>query len=117
MFREGWGCEKETPNKVQVSIRCPSCDGESRKDGIQCDQCGGAGEVEFFRCPNAIIRESGGRASELLNYYTTIYKAGGGFPSPGGWFDQSAFFCRGVRFLDRIYPRLERQARVKAGEK
>lgn len=93
--REQWGCVVEAHLPV-TEIECVRCKNGARRG--QCELCNGSGVKDIFRCPVAMMRETG--LDETMRYWR-IKREEKLLPEAGGVLDQSAKFLRCCEILDR----------------
>lgn len=109
--RERWGCD--VPTKVPVAeIECVRCKNSVRR--AQCELCKGSGIKEFFRCPIALMRETG--LDDALRFWR-IKREEKILPEAGGVLDQGAKFLRCCEILDRELAEHNEKVREAVGKK
>ena len=98
-LRPRWGCDAEPAPKPVFSITCSRCAARpSAKDG--CEDCGGTGIIERYRCPEHILGLSGARwVRDVVDTYVQ-YDTRSTLPVEGAWLDQSSSWCEAVAIID-----------------
>jgi hypothetical protein len=97
-LRKSWGCDEEARRPVWESS-CPRCAGTDS----ECGRCSGSGEVDYRRCPSAVLREAHPALRvhiDLLLRAYSHYDRRNVLPVQGAWMDQSRSFLAGVDLID-----------------
>ena len=105
--REKWGCDAETPGKLQESVECPVC--PANAPNAKCEACRGTGEVEYYRCPNAYI-SANPDITKTIRYFIAAYDAHGILPSLVGYMDHPNTFCEAMEHLANVKAKWEIEA-------
>jgi hypothetical protein len=100
-MREQWGCVAPT-EQPQFCLECEACGGTD----AACPACKGKGEIDYHRCPNALVEDSHWSAVRGL-----VLAERGLLPAAGGWADQAGSFLDALQLLRREQVKIEEKAR------
>jgi hypothetical protein len=92
--RELWGCDQPATAPT-IDVPCWECWGLSD----QCRGCGGAGTVDIFRCPYAIVQPG----AQMVVNAVSWFMHHGLMPVAGGTQDQAVTFHEAVRIVSRAF--------------
>lgn len=77
---------------MHIVAPCPSCAGGQ----AACQLCRGKNQVEFFRCPNALLTRNDVEAVRAAAMVEV-----GILPDTGGWMDQACTFVQAFTLIAR----------------
>ena len=101
----GWGCSRAAEEPVWSDV-CGRCEGEG------CEDCGGTGELQHYRCPQRVV-ESYGKASRSVSNALQSYmqlSSRNVQPCAGGSSDQPISWWNFVQAVDASRGTWERAA-------